>query len=150
TRLTGFRAPSLSLSSLSRMASTLSLSSFLDDAHQVAHLVDHSTHRRGVGQRPAPSDLVQPEPDERRPLYRRAADRTGDLLDRDRVARIVLRLGHDPVTLRVLPQACASAAAPGRSLRRETISLTFLPRRAATMRGLISRFSASKVARTML
>jgi hypothetical protein len=30
------------------------------------------------------------------------------------------------------------------------MSLTFLPRRAATERGLCSRLSASKVARTML
>src|SRR5262245_47195291 len=109
----------------------------------------HATHLRAVDKGPPLMHLVEAEPDQCRALDRRAPDRASDLLDDDGFSL----LGHCQTfscSRAFKAYASVPAASPAPSLRRETISLTFLPRRAATPRGLSSCRSASKVARTML
>src|SRR6185295_3904671 len=128
------------------------LGRLVDDANEVGNAVDHAAHRRGVLKGASPADLVETEPDQGLLLTFRPALRAGDLLDRQPLALALFRRCHC-----ALPPANAYAASPAVSAspadpsrRRATISLTFLPRRAATARGFSCSFSASKVARTML
>src|SRR5437763_5032642 len=111
-------------------------SAFAFDPHQMLHLVDHAAHRRGVLEGAAAVPLVEPEPLQRRFLVVAAADRAAGLHHRD---GLVLNgaFGHHAVS-----RASAS--------RRPRISATFLPRRAATARGLVTWLSAAKVALIML
>ena len=137
TRMRAFREPGLSAISLSFMT----LLPFLDHADEVADLVDHAAHGRGVLQRAPAADLVEAEADQRR---RWIAGR-----------RIGLPICSTVMVLSAIGQASlgsqASTAASASMSRRRAWSVdTLMPRRAATPRGLSSCFRASKVARTML
>src|SRR5690606_21227988 len=92
TRLRALVAPSRSLSSLSFMMWLLPCSRLVHDTDEVAHLGDHAAHGRGVLQRGAPVHLVQAKADQRRALVGGAADGAADLLDNERLARV---LCHD-------------------------------------------------------
>src|SRR5260370_23515011 len=107
------------------------LSLFLD-ADEMFHLVDHSPHRRRVFENAPTVPLVQSQPLQRRFLVRLTTDRAPRLHDR-----------HRPL---VLHYAFSRASAS----RRPRISPTFLPRRAATPRGLVARLNATKVALIIL
>src|SRR5688572_17684621 len=121
-------------------------------------LVYHAAHGGRVLKRALAVQLVEAEPDQRMPLGCRAPVGARNLLDRDGLAgfsrgrlstRLLLALVcHGAHTHAVSAAASGSAAAPSRRLA--TISLTFLPRRAATARGFSWAFKASNVARTML
>src|SRR5215471_2512760 len=102
------------------------------DPNQVLHLVDHTAHRRRVFENAAAMPLVQPEALQRRFLVRPTADRAAGLHDRD--------------GLLPLHQAFSRASVS----RRPRTSPTFLPRRAATARGLVALPSATKVALIIL
>src|SRR5579863_4536340 len=108
------------------------LLSLVHHPHQMLDLVDHASHRRRVRKRAPPVPLVEPEPLEGRLLVGAAADRAAGLHNGDRL------LGVRHAVSRV------SAS------RRPRISATFLPRRAATARGLVTWPSAAKVALIML
>src|SRR5262245_6071481 len=147
TRLRAWRAPDLSEMLLSFMAfgpSCPAPSRRFDDADEMGHLGDHAAHRRRVLERRPAVELVQAETDQRRLLALVAPRRAPDLLHR----HCLLGLGLRHFSRFLESQPCSGTASPSR--RRAMISLTFLPRRAATERGLVSRFSASNVARTML
>src|SRR5438477_2889117 len=101
-------------------------------SNEVFHLVDHTPDRGRVFENAPAMPLVQPETLERCFLVRLAPDRTSELLDRDR------------------PLALHQAFSRGSVSRRPRISPTFLPRRAATARGLVARPKATKVALIML
>src|SRR6266481_1882958 len=109
-----------------------SVLALIHNAHQVLYFVDHASYRRRVLQNALAVPLVQPEPLQGRALVRLAADRAPGLHHGDRL----LDLHH-------------TASRPSAS-RRPRISPTFLPRRAATARGLVARPSATKVALIML
>src|SRR5581483_6733211 len=115
---------------------TSSLLLAVHDAHEVRNLRDHAARRRRVRQFGHAADLVQAQADQRRALIVLAADRAAGLLDLD------LR-GHDFASYSL---ASASPPSRRRACKAETLTL----RRAATERGESCRFSASKVARTML
>src|SRR6516162_11070719 len=95
-------------------------------------LVDHAADRRRVLEHAPTAQLVEPKPLQRRPLVWLATDRARGLHDGDRffaVHHALSRVSTSP---------------------RPRISPTFLPRRAATARGLVARPSAAKVALIML
>src|SRR5919107_2412093 len=80
TRMRFLVAPSLSRISLSFMT----LSSLpVDNAHEVLDLLDHAAHRRGVGKRRGPMELVELQADQRLALLGVATDRGPDLLNGD-------------------------------------------------------------------
>src|SRR4029077_4612411 len=97
---------------------------FAFDPYEVVDLVDHATHRRGVLEGAPPVALVEPEPLQGRLLIVAAPDRAADLHDGHGL-RFGSPLGH-----------CAGSRAS--ASRRPRISATFLPRRAATARGLVT------------
>src|SRR5918993_3619647 len=110
----------------------------------MSDLADLAAHFGRVLDLDAAPHLVEPEPDQRRPLRLVAADRRSGLGD---LEGLFLFLGHRLYSTIASAVASASAAlAPLRPSRSET----FLPRRWATERGLVCSFNASKVARTML
>src|SRR3954447_7227677 len=109
---------------------------FAFDPYEVVDLVDHAPHRRGVLKRAPPVALVEPEPLQRRLLVVAAPDRAADLHDCDGL-RVVSPFGH-------------YAGSRASASRRPRISATFLPRRAATARGLVTWLSAAKVALIIL
>src|SRR5436305_14465642 len=109
---------------------------FAFDPYEVLDLMDHAAYRGGVLERAPPVTLVEPEPLQRRLLVLAAPDRAADLHDCDGLL-VVSRFRHY-----VGSRASAS--------RRPRISATFLPRRAATARGLVTWLSAAKVALIML
>src|ERR1700728_3701008 len=135
TRMRDFDDPGLSLISLSFMAASLLP---VNDAHQMRDLGDHAAIGGRVGEaRPAP-DLVKAQALERRALRARPADAARGLLE-----RYCLVGAH-----RACPyESEASVSTPW---RRDCSVDTLRLRRWATERGLSSRASASKVARTML
>src|SRR5436305_400738 len=96
------------------------------------HFIDHTANRRRVFENATAMAFVQPEPLQGRFLVRLAPDRATGLHDGDRS----LAFHH------AFSRASAS--------RRPRISATFLPRRAATARGLVTWLSAAKVALIML
>src|SRR5687767_11761850 len=151
TRMRFLVDPSLSRISLSFMAPS---SLHVDDAHEVLDLFDHAADRRRVFQGRSPMQLVELEPDQRVALFRLAADRRADLLDREGLAGRSSGFGSSGFALghrRSLPYASAPTASPSPLSRRRDCSVeTLRPRRAATARGLSSFLSASKVARTRL
>ena len=111
----------------------------------MAHLVDHAADRRRIGQLARPVPLVEPEADQRRALVLRTPDRAADLGDADGLAGrrglcCFLAIGG-------YSRAAAAAASPS---RRPNRSLTFLPRFAATARGLDISVRAANVALIML
>src|SRR5260221_7470540 len=115
-------------------------SGFAFDPHQVLHLVDHPAHRRRILERAAAVPLVETKPLQGGLLVMAAPDRAPGLHHRDGLLAGLLvrgRLGHHAVS-----RASAS--------RRPRISATFLPRRAATARGLVRWLSAANVALIML
>src|ERR1051326_2850354 len=116
------------------MTTTLSL---VDHPHEVADLVDHAAHRGRILERALAVALVEPEPLQRRLLVAGPADRAGGLLDGDGLLGGGGRFCHHAL----------SRASRG---SRPRISATFLPRRAATARGLVRCPSASNVALIML
>src|SRR4029077_21014075 len=95
---------------------------FTFDPHQVLDLADHATHRRGVLEGAAAMPLVEPEALQGRFLVEAPADRAAGLHDRDGLF-VASCLGHH-------------AGSRASASRRPRISATFLPRRAATARGL--------------
>src|SRR5947209_1537019 len=101
-------------------------------SHEMLHLVDHATDRGGVLEHAPATKLVQSKPLQGRLLIRPAADRAPGLHDGDR------------------PFALHHAFSRLSASRRPRISPIFLPRRAATARGLVARPSATKVALIML
>src|SRR5215469_16195861 len=105
------------------------------DPYQMLHLGDHAAHRGRVLEGAGAMTLVEAEPLQGRLLIGLAADRAADLRHRHGL----LRLRHDDYS--------RASFSPS---RRPRISLTFLPRRAATERGLTRLLSASKVALIML
>src|ERR671913_49819 len=110
----------------------------------MSDLADLAAHFGRVLDLDAAPHLVEPEPDQRRPLRLVAADRRSGLGD---LEGLFLFLGHRLYSTIASAVASASAAlAPPRPSR----SATFLPRRWATERGLVCSFNASKVARIML
>src|SRR5712671_7700324 len=106
---------------------------FTFDPHQVLNLADHAAHGRGVLERALAMALVEPETLQGRLLVGAPPDRAADLNDRD--------------GLLVASHHAGSRASVS---RRPRISATFLPRRAATARGLVTWPSAAKVALIML
>src|SRR6266481_2878952 len=96
------------------------------------HLVDHAADRRSVLEHAPTAKLVQSKPLQGRLLIGPAADRAPRLHDRHRLPTL-----HHPFS-----RLSAS--------RRPRISPIFLPRRAATARGLVARPRATKVALIML
>src|SRR5437764_13897127 len=109
---------------------------FAFDPYEVMDLVDHAAHRRGVFEGAPPMALVEPEPLQGRLLVVAAPDRAADLHNRDGLL-VASRFGHH-------------AGSRASASRRPRISATFLPRRAATARGLVTWLSAAKVALIML
>src|SRR5262245_7174242 len=95
-------------------------------------LGDHTAHGRRIFERACAIDFSEAEAVQRRALILGTADRAFDLRDRHRAAGFFC-LSHGPYSL-----AYSAELSP----RRETISPTFLPRRAATVRGDTVRFSA--------
>src|SRR5688572_11536308 len=98
------------------------------------HLTDPAAHLRHVGQDARAGDLVQAEADQVDALPAFATDRTADLGDAK------LLRGHHAGSARPSPPPS----------RRPTMSPTFLPRRAATLRGEATEVNALKVALIML
>src|SRR5438132_2853561 len=96
------------------------------------HLADHTPNRGCIFENAPAMSLVQPKTLECRFLVRLAPNRTSELLDRD------------------CPLAFHHAFSRGSASRRPRISPTFLPRRAATARGLVAWPRATKVALIML
>ena len=127
----------------------------VDHPHEVADLLDHAAHGRRILERAPAAHLVEAETDQRLLLDPGPPVRACDLLHRNRLAGLgssclpacSAAIAHHLASA-ASPAASASPAEPSR--RRATISLTFLPRRAATARGFSCPLSASKVARTML
>src|ERR1700688_4827891 len=93
----------------------------------MADLVDHAAHRGRVFQFARAADLVEAKPDQGLALVGIAAGRTRHLGHAQRLLRGVFLLSH-------LAYSLASALASPVS-RLPMISLTFLLRRAATLRG---------------
>src|SRR5690606_30787263 len=89
TRLRALVAPSLSLSSLSFMI-PLRSSGLVHDADEMLHRGDHAAHGRRIFQRHAASHLVEAQAHQRRTLACRTADWASDLLDRERLALLLL------------------------------------------------------------
>src|SRR3954447_19589045 len=153
TRTRPCRAPLLSRSWLSFMVlHSLSLlsrspsipkghcwSGGLVDPEEVLDLADLSHHFGCRLDLHGSVELVEAQPNERRPLGLVAAGRRSGLRNLD------LRHAFASVTA----SACASASA-GLAPPRPSRSATFFPRRCATERGLVCSLSASKVARIML
>src|SRR5271169_1319995 len=115
-----------------RSAGKISVLTFLNDPHQMADLTDHAAYGRRIFEDAAAMQLVQAQALERCFLIVPSPDRTSGLFDSDR--------------LRAFHYAGSRASAS----RRPRISPTFLPRRAATARGLVARPSATKVALIIL
>src|SRR4051794_14183039 len=109
---------------------------FAFDPYEVVDLIDHAPHRRGILERASPVAFVEPEPLQGRLLVVAAPDWTADLHDCDGLL-VVGPFGH-------------YAGSRASASRRPRISATFLPRRAATARGLVTWLSAAKVALIML
>src|SRR5712691_4018028 len=97
----------------------------LHHPHEVLYFVDHTAHRRGVFQGAPPVPLVEPQSLERRLLVGGPADWATGLHHGDRLLGFSGSPGHHAPS-----RASAS--------RRPRISATFLPRRAATARGLVT------------
>src|SRR5690348_265888 len=113
----------------------------------MADLGDHAAYRRGVFKNPRAMTLVEAETDQRQALVVLAADWAADLRDRDCLALFCVT--HRPTPcLRRQPYSRAAAAAS--ASRRPRMSPIFLPRRAATARGLLMLLRAAKVALIML
>src|SRR5580692_7408961 len=96
------------------------------------HLADHTANRGRVFENAPAMPLVQSQTLECCFLVRLASDRASELLDGDR------------------PLALHHGFSRGSVSRRPRISPTFLPRRAATARGLVALPKATKVALIML
>src|ERR1700735_2357103 len=96
------------------------------------HLVQHAAHRGRVFKDTRPVHFIEAKALERRLLVLLAPDRRTDL--RDDQGLLLSHVAHSRASFS----------------RRPSRSLTFLPRRAATARGLVARPRASKVARIML
>src|ERR1700674_5565500 len=105
--------------------------------HEVLHFVDHAAHRGRVLERALAVALVEPQSLERRLLIGAAADRAAGL-------------HHGEGLLGACRRLCHHAVSRASATLRPRISATFLPRRAATARGLVRWLSASKVALIML
>src|SRR5690606_3953752 len=135
-------APSLSRMSVSFMGLPSSL--LVDDAHEVLDARDHAAHGGRILEGRATVELVEAEADQRLALHAGTAQRAADLHDRDGLGGLLV--GHHQPS----PHASAPAASASPSRRRAWRVGTLRPRRAATARGLSSRFSASNVARTRL
>src|SRR5712671_2742989 len=112
------------------------LLAFTFDPHEVLDLIDHAAHRRGVLQGAPAMALVEPEALQGRLLVEAPPDRAAHLHDRDGLL-VASPLGHH-------------AGSRASASRRPRISATFLPRRAATARGLVTWLSAAKVALIIL
>src|SRR6266446_1213030 len=117
------------------------LLAFTFDPHEVLDLVDHAPHRGGVLQGAPAMALVEPEALQGRLLVEAPPDRAAHLHDRDSLL-VASLLVASPLGHHAGSRASAS--------RRPRISATFLPRRAATARGLVTWLSAAKVALIML
>src|SRR5690625_4624229 len=104
-------------------------------------LVDHAPNGGRVFQLARAVHLVQAKPDQGLAVDLGPANRAADLLDDDGFRHV---FPHHPAA------ASAGAAAAAGASRGGRISATFVPRRAATMRGEFSSSRASKVARIML
>src|SRR5215475_14708001 len=104
----------------------------------MADLVDHAAHRGRILELARAADLVQAEADQRLALVGEAAGGAGDLGH----PQLLLGLGHGSYSL--------ASPLPSPVSRRPMISLTFLLRRAATLRGEAQFVSAAKAAFTML
>src|SRR3954466_12850427 len=103
------------------------------------NLADLAEHLWGLAHFHGAVELVEPKPNQGRPLGLVATDRRSGLGNLD--------LGHCCYSTTASAWASASAAlAPPRPSK----SATFLPRRCETERGLVCSFSASKVARIIL
>src|SRR3984885_1777525 len=135
TRMRAFDDPGLSLISLSFMAASLLA---VDDAHEMRALGDHAAIGGRVGEARLAPDPVEPEALERRALRAGPADGARGLLERYCFVGAHGACSHESE---------ASASTPW---RRDCSVDTLRLRRWATERGLSSRASASKVARTML
>src|SRR5262245_44385635 len=148
------REPALSLISLSRMTAGVPnlLRLLVDQLDEMANLVDHAAYGGRVLERGLAPELVEAQTDQGLLLDLRTAVGARDLLDRYRLAGLLSCHDWSPSNPSGLVPHAASAASPSLdpSRRRATISLTFLPRRAATPRGFSCPFRASNVARTML
>src|ERR1700681_1342749 len=83
TRMRALRDPGRSAISLSFIAPS---SRLVDDANEMADLVDHPAHARIVRQRLPSPDLVEPEADQGGTLLARPPDRAARLLDGDGLA----------------------------------------------------------------
>src|SRR5207248_798306 len=103
---------------------------------EVLDLVDQAAHRRGILERTPPMARVEAKPLQSRLLVGAAPDRAAGLHDRNGLL-VASPFGH-------YAGSRASVCA------RPRISATFLPRRAATARGLVSWLSAANVALIML
>src|SRR5262245_2821914 len=113
-------------------------------ADEMLHRSDHAAHRRAVLKGAAAVPLVQAEPNQRRTLLFRPADRAADLLHGNRLRCFV---GHDGNPWSdAADYSSAAAAVPRRAWSVEYL----MPRCAATSFGCSWLFNASKVARTML
>src|SRR5258708_22711443 len=97
-------------------------------------LVDHAAHRRRILEGAAAVPFVEAEALERRLLVGGTPDRTAGLDDSNRL--LVRGLGAG---------GTSHYAGSFSASRRGSRSLTFLPRRDATPRGLVSSASASNV-----
>src|ERR1700730_6662526 len=82
-RMRALRAPGRSAISLSFMRFS---SSLVDDANEMADLVDHPAHGRIVRQCSLSPDLVEPEADQGGTLLARTADRAAGVLGGDGLA----------------------------------------------------------------
>src|SRR3984957_11010380 len=136
TRMRGFDDPGLSLTSLSFMAASLLA---VDDAHEMRDLGDHSAIGGRVSDARLSPDLIEPKALQRIALRYGTANVACGLLKRNGFVG-----AHDSVSTH---ESGASASTPW---RRDWVVDTLRLRLWATERGLSSRASASKVARTML
>src|SRR5690606_39031762 len=109
TRLRDWVAPSASLSWLSFIVLIPDLSGLVDDANQMAHGGDHATDGRRIFQRGTAVHLVEPQTDQRRALFLGAADGAADLLDRDRLALLVLCHFRHPLPAVFIAEAASTA-----------------------------------------
>src|SRR5215813_11465773 len=121
----------------------------------MANLVDHAAHRGGILERAPPVHLIETEPDQRLLLNLGPPNGAAVLLNRNGLAGLGVRFRPGGVSWHVRSPPCyltplSHAASPADSesaepsRRRATISLTFLPRRAATPRGFSCPLRASK------
>src|SRR5438445_12402702 len=111
----------------------------------MADLIDHAPHSRGILEFPRAANLVEAKANQRLALIGEAAGTAGDLGDAQRPLALCLGarlLSHQSYSL--------ASALPSPVSRRPMISLTFLLRRAATLRGEAQLVRAAKAAFTML